>query len=39
MTIEEVLKVTALILKNINVPVWCTEQIAVPIMNAVHNLD
>lgn len=38
-TIDNALEMTANILKGISVPVSMTDQIAVPIMNAVRNLE
>lgn len=39
MTVEQVLIETLDVLKNINVPVWLTEQIAMPINGACGNIQ
>ena len=38
-TIEEVLKATADILKGIQIPVEMSEQIGVPVLRAIRNLN
>lgn len=39
MTVEDVLKVTADILREIQLPVELSEQIGIPVMRAIHNID
>lgn len=38
-TIEKALEITADILRNISVPVGLTQQISVPVSNALRNLE